>query len=205
MTKFIIVRHGHVEGIKPERFRGRADLPLTQLGLAQADAVARKIAAAWAPVGVYTSPLKRCVQTGEKIANACGIKCLQSESLCDIDYGTWQSRTYTEAERTDPALFRAWFSAPHLVRFPQGESLQAVVARTADAYRAALRDHANGVVIFVGHDSVNRALLLQFADQPLSAYWRFEQSPCCINEVDVTFERIAIRRINDVCHLDRVG
>jgi Fe-S-cluster containining protein len=26
MTIILLVRHGHVEGIKPERFRGRADL-----------------------------------------------------------------------------------------------------------------------------------------------------------------------------------
>jgi len=32
MTKILLVRHGHVEGISPERFRGRADLPLTAGG-----------------------------------------------------------------------------------------------------------------------------------------------------------------------------
>jgi hypothetical protein len=28
MTKILLIRHGHVEGIRPPRFRGRADLPL---------------------------------------------------------------------------------------------------------------------------------------------------------------------------------
>jgi broad specificity phosphatase PhoE len=32
MTKILLVRHGHVEGISPERFRGRANLPLTARG-----------------------------------------------------------------------------------------------------------------------------------------------------------------------------
>src|ERR1700719_5138014 len=32
MTKILLVRHGHVEGISPERFRGRATLPLTAEG-----------------------------------------------------------------------------------------------------------------------------------------------------------------------------
>ena len=43
MTKLIFVRHGHVEGIEPERFRGRLDLPLTDLGQAQARSTNRSV------------------------------------------------------------------------------------------------------------------------------------------------------------------
>ena len=32
MTTLISMRHAHVEGIHPERFRGRAEIPLTSLG-----------------------------------------------------------------------------------------------------------------------------------------------------------------------------
>jgi probable phosphoglycerate mutase len=52
MTKIILTRHGHVEGIDPERFRGRTDVPLTELGQAQAKAVAARIAGAWQPSAV---------------------------------------------------------------------------------------------------------------------------------------------------------
>src|SRR4029450_4330117 len=97
MTKILLTRHGHVDGIRPARFRGRAELALTERGLAQADALARRIAANWKPgagddvctprrgpaqpealprriaanwkpVAVFTSPLQRCVLTGAKIA-----------------------------------------------------------------------------------------------------------------------------------------
>src|SRR5256885_14365215 len=47
MTKLILVRHGHVEGISPERFRGRAELPLTETGRREAAAAAVRIAANW--------------------------------------------------------------------------------------------------------------------------------------------------------------
>ncbi len=40
MTKLILVRHGHVEGISPERLRGRAELPLTELGRREAQITA---------------------------------------------------------------------------------------------------------------------------------------------------------------------
>jgi probable phosphoglycerate mutase len=56
MTKILLIRHGHVEGIEPKRFRGRAPLDLTAQGRAEAEAVARRVAAAWKPSRIYASP-----------------------------------------------------------------------------------------------------------------------------------------------------
>ncbi len=55
------------------------------------------------------------------------------------------------------------------------------------------------------HDSVSCALLLQLLDQPLSAYWRVSQEPCCINEIDVDGGRIQVLRVNETRHLDRIA
>jgi len=202
LTKILLVRHGHVEGIKPERFRGRTELPLTHRGVLEAQAVARRIASAWRPVMVYTSPMQRCVETGRAIANACGVESEAIDHLNDIDYGAWQSKSYEEIEKTDPQAFASWFATPHLVRFPNGESLQDMVARTADALRLVLDRHAGDIVVLVGHSSMNRALLLQLLDQPLSAYWRLGQAPGCINEIDVVGGRITVLGINETQHLD---
>jgi len=49
---------------------------------------------------------------------------------------------------------------------------------------------------------MNRALLLQLLDQPLSAYWRLGQAPCCINEIDVVGGRITVVGGNETQHLD---
>ena len=76
MTKILLTRHGHVEGIVPERFRGRAELALTKKGVAEAEALAARIARAWKPAVVYTSALQRCVVTGTIIANLCGAKAI---------------------------------------------------------------------------------------------------------------------------------
>ena len=54
----------------------------------------------------------------------------------------------------------------------------------------------------VGHDSVNRALLLQLIEQPLAAYWRLKQSPCAISEIAITDARVCVHRINETGHLD---
>jgi broad specificity phosphatase PhoE len=74
MTKLILTRHDHVEGIEPKRFRERADLPLTELGRTQAKAVACRVAALWTPVAIYTSPMGRCVSTADAIAEACQVE-----------------------------------------------------------------------------------------------------------------------------------
>ncbi len=202
MTKILLIRHGHVEGIRPPRFRGRADLPLTSQGIAEAHAVAERIASGWRPLKLYTSPMKRCMQTGDAIAKACGIASEVVDQLNDIDYGGWQSRSYEEIKQVEPRRFAAWMATPHLVRFPNGESLQDLVARSADALRFVIDRHANDTIVLVSHDSVNRALLLQLLDQPLSAYWRLAQDPCCINEIDVVGEHIRVLRINETRHLD---
>ncbi len=202
MTRILLTRHGHVEGIHPARFRGRAELALTAEGLAQADALARRIARQWKPVAVYTSPLQRCVVTGGRIAAACGIAASVDEGMGDIDYGQWQMRTHAEVEKEAPQAWHLWRQAPHLVRFPGGESLQDVVARTSNALRMVLARHPADTVVLVGHDSVNRALLLQLLDQPLSAYWRLAQDPCTLNEVEVSAAgEVRVGCINDTSHL----
>jgi len=202
LTKIILVRHGHVEGIHPPRFRGREDLPLTERGKAEALAVARRISERWHPACVYTSPLSRCVLTGAAIASACKIQSQSIEELNDIDYGSWKMKTFAEMQATQGELYASWFATPHLVRFPGGDSLQELASRAADALRIALERHPNQTVVMVAHDAVNRALLVQLADLPLSSYWRLVQEPCCINEIDIAANRIQVRSINDTSHLD---
>jgi probable phosphoglycerate mutase len=201
MTKILLTRHGHVDGIKPKRFRGRAELPLTALGLKQADLLAERIARQWQPAAVYTSGLQRCVITGGKIAAACGVASSLLDGLMDLDYGAWQMRIQDEIKAEAPELYRLWHEAPYLMRFPGGESLQELVARTGEALRAMLQRHPDQVVVLVGHDSVNRALLLQLVDQPLSAYWKLAQDPCTLNEIDISGVRVQVQRINDTSHL----
>ena len=77
-------------------------------------------------------------------------------------------------------------------------------ARTAQALRTVVDRHPDDTVVLVGHDSVNRVLLMQFLDQPLSAYWRIVQRPCGLNEIDIAGEHIRIERINDTHHLDGI-
>ena len=199
MRRLLVVRHGHVEGMSPERFRGRRDVDLSDLGTRQAHATAQAIAARWHPVAIYSSPLRRCLQTAAPIAAACGgLPVAVLEDLNDVHYGDWEWHTHEEARARWPELAECWFAAPQLVRFPQGESLQDLVARMANVLRFVRARPANETIVVVGHSSGNRALLLQALDQPLSAYWRLGQDPCSVSEIELQGLTATVRRLNEI-------
>jgi phosphoserine phosphatase len=201
MTTIVLTRHGHVEGIEPPRFRGQHPLSLTERGEQEAVMTAKYIASRWRPVSVRTSPLERCVVTGAHIATACGISSVISDDLLDLDYGEWQWRTHDDVRERWPTLYTLWHVSPHLVRFPAGEALQDIVLRSSNIFRDTVEAFPNDVVVLVGHDSVNRALLLQLLDQPLSAYWKLAQDPCCINVIECDKRKVRTISINDASHL----
>jgi phosphoserine phosphatase len=201
MTKIILVRHGHVAGISPERFRGRADLMLTAEGVRQAGAAARRIAATWAPVAIYTSPLTRCRSTAEAIGKPLGLAPSPLEGLIDIDYGQWQGLTPDEVRARWPGQLETWYRAPDWAEIPGGETLQDVLVRTVSALRYVIGRHPGETVVLVGHDSVNRAMLLHALGLPLSRYWRLGQQPCAMSEIDFSGYGFAVLSINETYHL----
>jgi phosphoserine phosphatase len=201
MIRIILVRHGHVDWLAPERFRGRAELPLSDLGRRQAQAAAEYIAAGWKPEAIYTSPLGRCRETGAVIAARFPLEPQPVEGLCDIDYGAWQGLTRKEAEERWPDEIELWFRAPHLTLIPGGENLAAVLSRATAALRDVLRHHPDETVVLVGHDSVNRVLLLFALELPLSRYWRLRQDPCGVSELLFDNGLFIIGSINQTQHL----
>jgi phosphoserine phosphatase len=200
-TKVLLVRHGHVPGISPEIFRGRADIELTDRGVAEAHKTADSIARFWQPAAVYTSPLQRCIDTSTAIAKKCEVSVEILPALIDLNYGEWQWQTHEAIAALSPELYHRWRTTPHLMRFPRGESLQELVARAADALRFAIEKHPGETVVMVSHESGNCVLLLQVLEQPLSAYWRLAQDPCAINEIAVASDQVAVIRVNETAHL----
>ena len=201
MTRIILVRHGHVDWISPERFRGRAELPLSSLGRRQAHAAAGYIAATWKPDAVYTSPLGRCRETGAAIAAPFRLEPQPIDGLCDIDYGEWQGLTRDQAKECWPDESELWFRAPHIAAIPGGETLAAVLSRVTPALRDILQHHPDQTVVMVGNDSVNRVLLLFTLELPLSRYWHLRQDPCGINELIFDNGSFVVGSINQTQHL----
>src|SRR5438132_12828389 len=93
MTKIILVRHGHVEGISPERFRGRVDLTLTAEGRRQAAVTADRIRVTWRPAAGFASPLSRCRPTAEASAAPLGPSARPPAGLIGLHDGQWPGLT----------------------------------------------------------------------------------------------------------------
>ena len=201
MNRIILGRHGHVDWLMPERFRGRAELPLSSRGRRQAVVAAGYIAASWKPDAVYTSPLGRCRETGAAIAAPFRLEPQPIDGLADIDYGEWQGLTRDQAKEHWPDETELWFRVPHLTAIPGGETLAVVLSRASAALRDVLRHHPDQTVVLVGHDSVNRVLLLFTLELPLSRYWHLRQDPCGINELIFDNGSFVVGSINQTQHL----
>jgi probable phosphoglycerate mutase len=190
-----------VEWIAPERFRGRADLPLSVVGRRQIAVTAQRISSGCKPAAVYSSPMRRCIDTARAIAIRVGLEVRPEEGLNDIDYGEWQGTTREEARQRWPDEVDCWFKTPHLVSIPHGETLATLFARSTAALSAIVRRHFGDTIVIVGHDSVNRVLLLHALDLPLSRYWHLKQEPCGVSELTFEDGSFIVRTMNETHHL----
>lgn len=143
----------------------------------------------------------RCIETGDAIGRPLALEVQAVDELNDIDYGSWQGMTPEEASRRWPEEVDAWFRTPHLAVIPGGETLAAVLSRSTAALREILHRHPKDTIVLVGHESINRILLLHTMELPLSRYWHFKQAPCAINELEFDGRSFVIWSINETCHL----
>ena len=205
-AELILVRHGHVHGIAPPSFRGRGDLPLTELGLRQAAATRDFLATPEQPQTIYASPLWRCTLTAKIIAEPHSVPVTPVSAFIDMDYGEWQGRTFEHVRAAAPEAFALWLRQPHLAIIPGGEALADVAARVASVMRMIVTAQPQAPTVLVGHDVVNRVLLLLALELPLSRFWHIDQAPCAINRLSFDQESgWTVRSINETGHLASVA
>jgi probable phosphoglycerate mutase len=200
-NKIILVRHGQTDWNAPERFRGRADIPLNEIGLVQAEATGKRIADTWHPTAVYASPLNRAIQTAEKIVRPLGLTVQPYKGLIDIDYGEWQGLSPEEVSASHPEMILAWRQAPHTIRIPGGETLDEVQDRAMAAVFELCRQHPGETIVLVSHTVVNRLILLGVLGAGGAYFWSLRQEPCAINIIEAKDNELSLVSMNDTCHL----
>jgi probable phosphoglycerate mutase len=201
MTRLIIVRHGQTEWNRVERYRGRADIPLNETGLQQAQAAARRIAAAWTVQAVYHSPLARAQATASAIAVACHAPLLAHEALIDVDYGAWTGLSPDEALARFPDVAATWKTKPSAVLFPGGESLAGVRGRAVACMESLVDRHSTETIVLVSHVVVCRLLVLAALGLDSDHFWRIRQENAAINVFESDAGIYTIAALNDCCHL----
>jgi broad specificity phosphatase PhoE len=196
-TTVFLVRHGVHDQLQG-RLCGRSPgVLLGDAGLAQAEAVGRRLAAAGVEA-VQTSPLERTRQTAERIAQLCGAPLQIEESLIEIDFGDWNGRTFASLE-LEP-LWRAWNSQRDTARPPSGETMQEVQARLA-AWLDRLVAGGLRAVAAVSHADVIKAAVGLATGLSMRSHDRFEISPGSITTLVAGDGFLKLQSLNECAHV----
>jgi broad specificity phosphatase PhoE len=152
-------RHGETEANCQKRFSGRMDTPLTDKGRRQARAVGEILdreLGPQPPLAFVSSPLERARTTMEIVRVVLDLPpegYAVDARIAEIDLGTWDQLTDTEARARDPALFDARAADKWHVRVPAGENYAEVATRAAD-WATSL----SGDTFAVSHGALTRVL-----------------------------------------------
>jgi broad specificity phosphatase PhoE len=203
-TTILLLRHGqttaNVEGV----FRGRLDLELDDTGRLQAEALAGAVAERGA-TAVYTSPMKRAMQTAEPIAQRLGVKPFVSEALIDVDFGEWEGKHHTKVAEEYPEIYATWAVRPADVTFPGGESLELVRERVVRGLDEIVHRYEGNTVALVTHRVPCRVLLCHILGLSLNSFWNIMQDTACLNAFHTSARGWVLQLMNDTCHLRHLG
>lgn len=202
--KVLLARHGETPWNAEGRYQGQVDIPLSEVGVAQATALGARLQ----PLRIdraVASPLARATRTAQLALGEARAPLLQiDEGLKEIGHGDWEGLLASDIAERDPVRLQAWRDAPDTVLMPGtgGESLQMVLDRAWPAFaRACAGLTADETLLVVAHDAVNRVLLARLLGLPLTRLWTFRQAPTTLNLLQGdTVEALEVVRLNDCAH-----
>jgi broad specificity phosphatase PhoE len=199
MAELILARHGETVWNVEKIYRGRTDVNLDEVGIKQAELLGKYLSNQELEA-IYSSPLKRAVDTANIIARYQKIGVHIAEGLIDFDYGEWQSLPEQEAKRLYPTLDNEWHNSPHKVKMPGGESLEDVKTRAIEVVNDVLSKYQGGVVL-VSHRVVNKVLICSLLGLDNSYFWNIKQDVGGITIFNYVDGRFVLTRHNDTSHL----
>ncbi|MBN1161378.1 MAG: histidine phosphatase family protein [Dehalococcoidales bacterium] len=200
MPEIILVRHGETEYNASETFRGRADVPLNEIGLKQARLLAEYLSSEKIDV-VYSSPLKRAARTAGIIAAPHALEVNVVENLNDIDCGQWQGLPLKEVQESYEDIYQDWLDTPEQVRLPGGESLEDVRSRALPFVQDAVMRCGEGKIVFVSHRAVNKVLICALLRLDNSSFWSFKMDTAAITRFTFNGDRVVLTSHNDTSYL----
>jgi broad specificity phosphatase PhoE len=209
-TRLLIVRHGRTAWNSDGRFQGQLDIPLDEVGQAQAAAVARRLAYEH-PLAIYASDLSRAWQTARRIQNAIA-EAIQPDPipplvleprLREMHFGEWQGLTHAEIQACQPDALATWEADWLNNAPPGGETLTQLVERVQAVYREILATHPDGTVLLVGHGGTLQALLCMALGLPPERFWQLQLDNTGLADLRIYPEGAILNLFNDTCHLEQ--
>jgi len=199
MTELILVRHGETPWNVGKIYRGRSDVELDELGIKQAELLGKYLTN-YGLAAIFSSPLKRALDTANIIARYQKIDVQIADGLVDFDYGEWQCLPEREVERLYPTLLNEWRNNPHKVRMPGGESLEDIRKRAITVVNDVI-SKCQGSVVLVSHRVINKVLICSLLGLDNSHFWNIKQDVGGITVFNYLDGRYILTRHNDTSHL----
>ncbi|MDP3968511.1 MAG: histidine phosphatase family protein [Nocardioides sp.] len=157
LRRVVLLRHGRTAWNLAGRAQGQTDVPLDEVGHAQAAAAAVAVAAL-EPDVLVTSDLVRAAGTAAYLEKATGLTARHDPRLREIHWGVREGSTLEEFRAAAPEAYAAWEGSGRLARIPGGESEDEVAARV----RAAVRESVDALgagetLVLVSHGAALKA------------------------------------------------
>lgn len=120
----VLIRHGATAANRERRYLGKTDEPLSAEG--REELLQYRKAGCYPAVDcLFTSPMKRCVQTAELLYP--GLVPRRIGEWTEMDFGAFEGRNYQEL--CGDARYQAWIDSNGMLPFPEGESREDFIRR----------------------------------------------------------------------------
>lgn len=162
---FYFVRHGETDWNLKGLFQGQKDIPLNENGISQAKQLSEYLKGKNKKFScVYSSPLKRAIQTSEILARDLNLKIFTSDLLKEVSFG--------DLEGTKVQKEKFFFDGPEYLKleFPNGESMKDAFERVENFLSQLSLDVDN--VLIVAHGALFKAILERNAVKDSNKYVR---------------------------------
>lgn len=200
------VRHGESVYNAEGRVQGQVDVPLSELGFQQGQAVAAALCSF--PIdAIFSSPLQRAFKTAEIAAEKLDLEIRTDNRLMEVNAGVFQDKLRSELQELYPDELARWASGDADFVIPGGESRNQLTRRGIDALRDIAKNEASNVAV-VSHGrllitAIKGLLGMSFDTEPRSLrngsitriHWNGKDAP----------ELVAIDESNHLAHLAPAG
>jgi broad specificity phosphatase PhoE len=177
---------------------GRTQVPLGADGIHQIKKIAPLVATLDLDA-IYTSPLRRAVQTANVVAAGTKLPICRSEGLNEIAFGDWAGRYFDEL--IDNELYRRFIKSPATTLLPGGETISDVQRRGLKVIDEAAQKVPGGRFLFVSHGDVIRAILCHYMKLPLNEYRRLRVDNGSLSALQTDRRWVEIKYVN---YLDEI-
>jgi len=201
---FVLLRHGETALTPEKRFSGSGgtDPELSAAGRRQAEAAATALAARGSVQAVVSSPLRRCRETAQAVADRLGLEVRIEEGLRETDFGAWEGLTFAEVRERFPEDLDAWLGSAKVAPTGGGESFATVARRVAVARDKLLARYAGKTVLLVTHVTPVKTLVRLALGAPPESLFRMELSAASLSAVAYFSDgNASVRLLNDTSHL----